>query len=285
MGSKKSTFPVSFEVYPPRSPEHGGALREAIDYLARANPEFISVTFGAGGSSARDSLSVLEYIATATEASPLAHMTCVGNTQQEATALIASFVEAGITQFLALRGDLPQGDDAPRGDLPHASDLVELLMNLKGNGSAIDRVAVAAFPNGHPESTTPHQDIDVLLAKQEAGASLAITQLFFLVEEYERFVETARAAGVTMPILPGIMPITSAGRLERILELTGERAPRELHEALESAANPEAQKSVGIEWAANLTKDLKAMGAPGIHLYAFNQHETVLSVLEQAGVR
>ena len=143
MGTSQA-FPVSFEVYPPRSPEYGGALREAIDYLARADPEFISVTFGAGGSSARDSLGVLDYIANATDASPLAHMTCVGNTQQEATALIASFVEAGITQFLALRGDLPAGDDAPRGDLPHASDLVALLMKLKGNGSAIDRVAVAA---------------------------------------------------------------------------------------------------------------------------------------------
>jgi len=179
MGRKKSTFPVSFEVYPPRSPEHGGALREAIDYLARANPEFISVTFGAGGSSARDSLAVLDYIAKATDASPLAHMTCVGNTQQEATALITSFVEAGITQFLALRGDLPQGDDAPQGDLPHARDLVALLMELQSQGSAIDRVAVAAFPNGHPESATPDQDIEVLLAKQKAGASLGITQLFF----------------------------------------------------------------------------------------------------------
>ena len=284
MGTSQA-FPVSFEVYPPRSPEHLGSLRQAIDHLAGVAPDFISVTFGAGGSSARDSIGVLDYIAVATNASPLAHMTCVGNTQQEATALIASFVEAGITQFLALRGDLPQGDDAPRGDLPHASDLVALLMELQSQGSAIDRVAVAAFPNGHPESATPDQDIQVLLAKQKAGASLAITQLFFLVEEYERFVESARAAGVTMPILPGIMPITSLGRLERILELTGERAPLELRESLESAANPEAQKQVGIEWAANLTKDLKATGAPGIHLYAFNQHETVLSVLEQAGVR
>ncbi len=285
MSSSNEAFPVSFEVYPPRSPEHMGALLEAIDYLAQVNPDFISVTFGAGGSTTRDSLAVLEYIEKNTPTHPLAHLTCVGNSTEEATELVKSFVDAGITQFLALRGDLPEDHSAGIGDLPHAEDLVRLLNGISGDGSSIERIAVAAFPNGHPDSQSRNDDIQVLLRKEDAGATLAITQLFFEASEYIDFVSAARAAGVTMPILPGIMPITSVGRLKRVLELTGEKAPDELWQALESEDDQAGQKRVGIEWAANLTKDLREAGAPGIHLYAFNQHETVLSVLEQAGVR
>jgi methylenetetrahydrofolate reductase (NADPH) len=285
VSSSNEAFPVSFEVYPPRSPEHMGALLEAIDYLAQVNPDFISVTFGAGGSTTRDSLAVLEYIEKNTPTHPLAHLTCVGNSTEEATELVKSFVDAGITQFLALRGDLPEDHSAGIGDLPHAEDLVRLLTGISGDGSSIERIAVAAFPNGHPDSQSRNDDIQVLLRKEDAGATLAITQLFFEASEYIDFVSAARAAGVTMPILPGIMPITSVGRLKRVLELTGEKAPDELWQALESEDDQAGQKRVGIEWAANLTKDLREAGAPGIHLYAFNQHETVLSVLEQAGVR
>jgi methylenetetrahydrofolate reductase (NADPH) len=285
VSSSNEAFPVSFEVYPPRSPEHMGALLEAIDYLAQVNPDFISVTFGAGGSTTRDSLAVLEYIEKNTPTHPLAHLTCAGNSTEEATELVKSFVDAGITQFLALRGDLPEDHSAGIGDLPHAEDLVRLLTGISGDGSSIERIAVAAFPNGHPDSQSRNDDIQVLLRKEDAGATLAITQLFFEASEYIDFVSAARAAGVTMPILPGIMPITSVGRLKRVLELTGEKAPDELWQALESEDDQAGQKRVGIEWAANLTKDLREAGAPGIHLYAFNQHETVLSVLEQAGVR
>ena len=285
MSSSNEVFPVSFEVYPPRSPEHMDALLEAIDFLARVTPDFISVTFGAGGSTTRDSLAVLEYIEKNTPTHPLAHLTCVGNSTEEATALVRSFVDAGITQFLALRGDLPEDHSADIGDLPHAEHLVRLLNGLSQDGAPIERIAVAAFPNGHPDSPSKDDDIQVLLRKEESGATLAITQLFFEVDEYTTFVDAARRAGVTMAILPGIMPITSVGRLKRVLELTGEKAPDALWNALEAEADAAGQKRVGIEWAANLTKDLREAGAPGIHLYAFNQHETVLSVLEQAGVR
>ena len=285
VSSHNEGFPVSFEVYPPRSPEHMGALLEAIDYLDTVKPEFISVTFGAGGSTTRDSLAVLEYIENNTSTHPLAHLTCVGNSYDEIVELVSSFVAAGISQFLALRGDLPQGETAHSGELPHAEDLVRLLTSVSTPDSEIERIAVAAFPNGHPEAESRAADIEALKRKQDAGASLAITQLFFEVEEYSDFVSTARATGVTMPILPGIMPITSVGRLKRVLELTGERAPDALWQALEAQSTPEGQKKVGIDWAARLTRDLRDAGAPGIHLYAFNQHETVLSVLEKAGVR
>ena len=280
-----TAFPVSFEVYPPRSPEHLGDLHEAIDFLSTTSPDFISVTFGAGGSSARDSLGVLDYIHRTSSALPLAHLTCVGNTRDEARGLISSFLESGITHFLALRGDLPLGQFAPRGDLPHASDLVALLRDIQVENKAVEKIAVAAFPNGHPESRDRAEDFAVLLKKQEAGATLAITQLFFVVEEYENFVSEARKAGVTMEILPAIMPITSLGRLARVLELTGETAPQELTDALAAHTNSEDQKKVGIEWSARMTQRLRDGGAPGVHLYAFNQYPTVLSVLEEAGVR
>jgi len=276
---------VSFEVYPPRSPDKLPGLHESIKALDTVAPEFISVTFGAGGSSTRDSLEVLSFIKDHTAAKPLAHLTCVGTTRSEAEGLIASFLDHGITEFLALRGDLPEGETEHRGELHHAVDLVELMKNGIPQSQPIERIAVAAFPNGHPESSSLDQDIEKLLAKQNAGATLAITQLFFYVEDYVRFVERATGAGVTIPILPGLMPITSPGRLARVLELTGERNPLELEQKLQSTEDPPERVSLGIEWCADMIRELVDLRAPGIHLYAFNQHETVLSALEQAGVR
>jgi methylenetetrahydrofolate reductase (NADPH) len=276
---------VSFEVYPPRSPDTLPGLHESIKALDTVAPEFISVTFGAGGSSTRDSLDVLSFIKDHTAAKPLAHLTCVGTTRTEAEGLIDCFLDHGITAFLALRGDLPEGETEHRGELHHAVDLVELMKNGIPQSQPIERIAVAAFPNGHPESSSLDQDIETLLAKQNAGATLAITQLFFYGEDYARFVEKAADAGVTIPILPGLMPITSPGRLARVLELTGERNPLELEQQLQSTEDPQERVSLGVEWCADMIRDLLDVGAPGIHLYAFNQHETVLSALEQAGVR
>ena len=276
---------VSFEVYPPRSPDRLPGLHESIKALDTVAPEFISVTFGAGGSSTRDSLDVLSFIKDHTAAKPLAHLTCVGTTRAEAEDLIAGFLDHGITEFLALRGDLPEGETEHRGELDHAVDLVDLMKNGIPQAQPIERIAVAAFPNGHPESSSLDQDIETLLAKQRAGATLAITQLFFYVEDYLRFVERATDAGVTIPILPGLMPITSPGRLARVLELTGERNPLELEQLLQSTEDPHERVSLGIKWCADMIRELVDAGAPGIHLYAFNEHETVLSALEQAGVR
>jgi len=276
---------VSFEVYPPRSPDKLPGLHGSIRALDSVSPEFISVTFGAGGSSTRDSLDVLCFIKDNTHAKPLAHLTCVGTTREEAEGLIRSFVESGITEFLALRGDLPEGETEHQGELHHAVDLVDLMSTGITHSGAIDRIAVAAFPNGHPESASIDEDIETLLTKQSAGATLAITQLFFYVEDYLRFVERATHAGVTIPILPGLMPITSPTRLARVLELTGEQNPHELDHHLQATEDPQQRAEIGISWCADMIRELVNAGAPGIHLYAFNQHETVLSALEQAGAR
>ena len=298
--------PVSFEVYPPRSEAGFAALHETIRHLAAVDPRFISVTYGAGGSTGGRSLELLTHILRETHVEPLAHLTCVGSTYAGANALIREFLDAGITSFLAHRGDPPAGaseDDAFLGDLESAAQLVQLIDRVQAERAPYTEapfpgvpgavrveqrpkvdIAVAAFPNGHPRSRHATQDIDALLAKQAAGATLAITQLFFHADDYLGFVDRARAAGVTIPILPGIMPVTSPVRLRRVLELTGEPLPVDLSVALEVEPTPEGQRDVGIAHAAELSRRVLDGGAPGIHLYAFNSHDTVLAVLRDAGI-
>jgi len=298
--------PFSFEIYPPRTAEGLPALYETIRVLANTGPRFISVTFGAGGSTTDRSLAVLTHILRQTSVPPVAHLTCVGSSYAEASGVIREFLDAGITRFLALRGDPPAGvseDEVTLGDLESAAQLVQLIDRVQAERSPYrereipgvpgaaqvadgDRVeiAVAAFPNGHPRSRHRFEDIDALLAKQAAGATSAITQLFFHAEEYLEFVARARDAGVVIPIIPGIMPITSAARLRRVLELTGDPRPPSLSAALESAPDADAQREVGLAHAAALARAVVDGGAPGIHLYAFNNHHTVLAVLRAAGL-
>lgn len=276
------TIPISFEVYPPRDQLGAQSLYEAIDNLGQLNPRFISVTFGAGGSNTSGSLEVLKYIRHNTSSMPLAHLTCVGTTSEQASEIVREFLAAQINSFLALRGDLPQGvTELPERSLATADQLVSTIRDL---GEKVDQIAVAAFPNGHPESGSQRQDILALKAKQDAGADFAITQLFFYASDYVEFLELARSAGITIPIIPGIMPITSAKRLARVLELTQEREPKELAEALALAADASSRKEVGIDFAAKLVSELVQLGAPGIHLYAFNEHKNVTEVLRRAGL-
>ncbi len=296
--------PFSFELYPPRSASSEEALHETVRHLAAAGPDFLSVTYGAGGSTGGRSLEVLRFIREHTDVEPLAHLTCVGNSYAGAATLIREFLDAGILSFLALRGDPPAGQtEGYLGDLESAAQLVQLIDRVQAERAPYEEapvpglpgaarvdprrrasIAVAAFPKGHPRATHRTQDVEALLAKQAAGATFAITQLFFHADDYLAFVERARAGGVVIPILPGIMPITSPARLARVLELTGEDLPGELSIALEVEPTPEGRREIGIEWAARLARDVVAGGAPGVHLYAFNQHETVLTVLAEAGI-
>ncbi|WEG07701.1 methylenetetrahydrofolate reductase [Microbacterium horticulturae] len=298
--------PFSFEVYPPRTPASAAALHDTLQRLAAAGPRFISVTYGAGGSTGGPSLEVLKYLRTHTDVEPLAHLTCVGNTYAGAARLIREFLDAGIRSFLALRGDPPAGSvegDPFLGDLESAAQLAQLIDRVQAErapyaeagirglpraarvvpGEHVE-IAVAAFPNGHPRSRHPREHIDALLAKQAAGATFAITQLFFHADDYLGFVDRSRAAGVTIPILPGIMPVTSPQRLYRVLELSEQDAPAELSIALQIEPDPVRQRAIGISSAARLAAEVVAGGAPGVHLYAFNSHETVLAVLDEAGI-
>jgi len=298
--------PFSFELYPPKTDAAASALHSTINHLAAAGPEFLSVTYGANGSSRSASLDVLRYILEHTTVDPMAHLTCVGSSNVEASVLIREFLDAGVRSYLALRGDPPQGVNEGEpflGDLNSAAELVQLIHRVqaervpyretvipglpgaRGVKTERDkvRIAVAGFPNGHPRSRGTSQDIDTLLAKQAAGANLAITQLFFHADDYLVYIERARRAGVEFPILPGIMPVTSPGRLRRILELSGEQLPSDLAIQLEVEPTPEGQREIGIAHATELARQVLDGGAPGLHLYAFNQHETVLEVLRRCG--
>lgn len=302
--SSTAAVPVSFELYPARTDAGIPALHETVQRLAEIDPAFISVTYGAGGSTRDRSLALLRHILDTTRVEPLAHLTCVGTSYAEATALIREFLDAGITRFLALRGDPPEGvgvDEDFLGDIRSAAELAQLIDRVQAErvpyveapvpglpqaarvAAAQDvQIAVAAFPNGHPRSRHSREHIDALLAKQAAGATLAITQLFFYADDYLSFVDRSREAGVTIPILPGMMPIISPKRLARVLELSGERLPGELAVALDVEPTPEGQRAVGIAHASELVRAVVAGGAPGVHLYAFNNHRTVLDVLAAA---
>lgn len=298
--------PISFELFPPRSDAAALALGRTIDRLAEVDPAFISVTFGAGGSSRDRSLTVLRYMLEHTDVEPMAHLTCVGSSHAEANRLVREFLDAGVTSFLALRGDPPAGagPESGIGDLESAAELVQLIHRVQEEREPFgqagipgipgatrilprprpERVAVAAFPTGHPRSRGSRQDVDVLLAKEVAGANLAITQLFWHADDYLGFVERARAGGVTIPILPGIMPVTTAARLARLQELTGVPAPSELAIALEIEPDADALFDLGVDFAARLADEVLAGGAPGLHLYTFNRHEAVLAVLDRLGL-
>lgn len=272
-----SKVQISFEVYPPRKPEAMGELQDAIVRLSGIGAEFISVTFGAGGSETKNSLEVLKFIKDQSTSTPLAHLTCVGTTREQAASIVEEFRQEGINDFLALRGDLPQSGQLPHGALERADQLVTLIAESRTSG----KIAVAAFPNGHPESHDSRRDIDALLAKQEAGADFAITQLFFYARDYFNFLELAHSRGVRIPIIPGIMPITSAKRLTRVLELTEEREPFELVAAL-SENDAAGSREAGINWAANLVAELVSGGVEAVHLYAFNEYRNVTEVLRRA---
>jgi methylenetetrahydrofolate reductase (NADPH) len=296
----------SFELYPPRTAAAEAELLAALDHLVAAGPEFISVTYGANGSSRSSSLAVLLRILAETDTRAMAHLTCVGSSYAEASRLIREFLDAGVTSFLALRGDPPagavEGDDF-LGDLHSAGELVQLIHRVQAEREQFTlndvpgfpnakrlasghkvTIAVAAFPNGHPRSRSVEQDLDTLLAKQAAGANLAITQLFFEADDYLGFVDKARAAGVTMRILPGIMPVLSSQRLRRIVDLTGEEMPTELLRCLEAQSGREAQAAVGIAHATELARRVLGDDRPGLHLYTFNRHEAVVDILRGVGL-
>jgi methylenetetrahydrofolate reductase (NADPH) len=302
----RRVVPFSFELYPPRTAASEKSLYESLQHLVAAHPDFISVTYGANGSSRGPSLEVLRHILENTGVHPMAHLTCVGSSYAEASHLIREFLDAGITSFLALRGDPPQGaheGDNFLGDIRSAGELVQLIHRVQVERAPFSfhdvpgfpaakrlrsgekvTIAVAAFPNGHPRSRSVEQDLDTLLAKEAAGANLAITQLFFYADQYLSFVEKARAAGVTMRILPGIMPVTNLKRLTRILELTDEPTPVDLQRSLAAVDTDEARAAVGIEHSRALAQELLDSGVSGLHLYTFNQHEAVLAVLRDVGL-
>ncbi|RGE23720.1 methylenetetrahydrofolate reductase [Leucobacter sp. wl10] len=284
-GSTPTRARFSFEVFPARSGAAALALGHAVQHLSAAGPDFISVTYGANGSNRDASLDLLRYLRDHTDALPLAHLTTVGESREALRETIHRVMDAGVHDFLALRGDPPRGlsEDDPRvaGSLS-SLELAELIAEARAERpplTSVGRTAVAAYPNGHPLSRSRAEDIEWLIAKQEAGAQLAITQLFFRAEEYLSFASDARTAGLAIPILPGLMPVSTSAQLRKVAALAGRPAPEGLEEEIEELGGYAPE--LGVEHTVALARELLAGGAPSIHLYTFNRHEQVLAVLRE----
>ena len=268
----------SFEFFPPKDEAGSVGLWEALRSLEQLNPTFVSVTYGAGGTTRDRTIGITRKIAFETSMVPMAHLTCVGHTREEMTQVVRDLAAAGIRNVLALRGDPEAGPGTPwvtaPGGLTYASELVALVREV-GDFS----VGVAAFPLGHREAASLDDDVAVLLAKQAAGAEFAITEMFFLASDYASLVERARAAGVTIPIVPGIMPITNLRQVTRMAELSGREVPASVVSRIaEHEGDAEAVRRAGITVASELCETLLADGAPGLHFYTLNKSKATREI-------
>lgn len=274
----------SFELFPPKTEDGERVLWQTVREIESLRPTFVSVTYGAGGSTQDRTVRLTGEIARDTTLTPVAHLTCVGASRDELRTVVGHYAAEGVRTVLALRGDPPTGLgtswQSHPGGLEHAVELVELVRSL-GSFS----VGVAAFPEGHPESPGLDHDARVLAMKQRAGADFAITQLFFRVEDYVRMVDMAAAAGCTMPIIPGIMPVTNVSQIERFAALSGAAFPDDLAERFGAVADdPESVLALGVEVAADMCQRLLDEGAPGLHFYTLNRSRSTIEVYEALGL-
>ncbi len=278
---------LSYELFPPRSPAAADSLWTTIGELEATAPDYVSVTYGSSGSNRDTAVGLINRLVQETTLRPLAHLTCVGNTPQGLAEIIGELLDVGVRGILALRGDKPrEGQELPDGSLRYAQDLIELIRRVEQRRSALlcagkVAVGVAAYPARHPDSPSEAHDVEVLLAKQRSGADFAITQVFFHAEQYAELVLRARRAGVTIPIIPGVMPLTSPRRLARLAELTGVQPEPGLLGRLGAAASDAERNAIGVRATVDLANAALDSGAPGLHLYTFNEHAAALDVLDK----
>jgi len=262
---------ISFEFFPPKDEKGERLLWTTLRELEPLQPTFVSVTYGAGGSTRDRTIRLTEGIATHTTLTPMAHLTVVGHSRDELRSVIGSYAAAGVRNVLAMRGDPPGGPGTPwtptPGGLTYATELIELVTSL-GDFCA----GATAFPLGHREAESLEADARVLRAKQDAGAEFAITELFFRVEDYFALLERCAAVGVHIPVLPGIMPITSLPQITRMVELSGREIPREVVDRVSRfEGDPAAVRAEGIAIATEMCDALLAGGSPGLHFYTLNR--------------
>ena len=274
----------SFEFFPPKDDAGEQMLWEAIRHLEPIHPTFVSVTYGAGGSTRDRTVRMTGRIARETTLMPMAHLTCVGSSIAELRQVVGEYAGAGIRNVLALRGDPPGGPGTawtphPEG-LNHADELVALIRSL---GSFT--VGVAAFPDQHPESSSLDQDADVLVRKADAGAEFAVTQFVFDADSYVRLRDRVVARGRNLPIIPGLMPVTSFAQVRRMAEMSGTPLPAAVVSRLAAVADDApAIREVGVQIATELSQRLLAEGAPGLHFYTMNRSLATLEVYANLGV-
>jgi methylenetetrahydrofolate reductase (NADPH) len=271
---------LSFEFFPPKTQEGIEKLRATGAQLKALNPKFVSVTFGAGGSTQRGTLdTVVEMMKQGLEAAP--HLSCIGSSKESLRAILGAYREHGIRHIVALRGDLPSGMGEV-GELRYASELVGFIRAEHGDWFNIE---VAAYPEYHPQARSPKSDMDNFVRKVQAGANSAITQYFFNAGSYYHFVDDAAALGVQVPIVPGVMPIASFSKLARFSDACGAEIPRWIRKKLESFGDDSASiRAFGLDVVTDLCADLLAHGAPGLHFYTLNQASLTTIIWQRLGL-
>ncbi len=280
MGNNTKT-PISFEFFPPQTPEGVEKLAAVRQRLATVTPEFFSVTFGAGGSTQDRTVETIKQIhAEGRSAAP--HLSCVGSTRDNIRALLLAYKDMGIRRIVALRGDLPSGMGSI-GEFQYANELVSFIRTETGNHFHIE---VAAYPEFHPQAKSARDDMLNFKRKMEAGASSAITQYFYNADAYFRFVEETRKLGITAPIVPGVMPIARFSQLARFSDACGAEIPRWMRKTMEGYGDDvESVQAFGLDVVTQLCEKLIAGGAPGLHFYTLNQANASLEILKRLGFR
>jgi methylenetetrahydrofolate reductase (NADPH) len=275
-----SRFPISFEFFPPKTPEGANKLRAVRQALYAKSPEFCSVTFGAGGSTQEGTFATVTEIL-AEGVSAASHFSCIGATRSKVREQLATLQAMGVKRLVALRGDLPSGYGLG-GEFHYASDLVTFIRAETGSAFHIE---VAAYPEFHPQAKSPEADLQAFATKVKAGADSAITQYFFNSDAYFRFVDDAAQLGATVPIVPGIMPITNATQLLRFSEMCGAEVPRWIRLRLQGYGDDSASiQAFGHEVITDLCDQLKAAGVPGLHFYTMNQSGPTLALCQALGI-
>lgn len=268
---------LSFEFFPPKTSSAQMTLGRTISELAPLGPDFVSITYGAGGSDRHRTGDVVEWIRRETDVEPMAHLTCVGHTRTDVASLLVDYRRIGVENILALGGDLPADGSQPAGDYKYALDL---LQDVAATGCF--SIGVAAHPEVHPRSASREADRRHLADKLRV-ADFAITQFFFDPEHYTRLVDELAALGIDKPIVPGIMPMTNLGQIKRMAQMSGTDVPGWVVDRLGAARNPADARRIGIELASKLCLDLLEAGAPGLHLYTLNRSEIAKEIRVNLG--
>ena len=273
-------LPVSFEFFPPKTPEGADKLRAVRQQLYARRPEFCSVTYGAGGSTQEGTFGTVREIL-AEGVSAASHFSCVGATRQSVREQLATLKAMGVKRLVALRGDLPSGYGMG-GEFHYASDLVAFIRAETGRDFHIE---VAAYPEIHPQAKSPEADLQAFAAKVRAGADSAITQYFFNADAYARFVDDVRRLGLDVPVVPGIMPILGASQLMRFSDACGAEIPRWIRLRLQGFGDDTASiRAFGLDVVTALCEQLRQRGVPGLHFYTMNQSATTLELCQRLGL-
>jgi len=277
-------FGMSFELFPPKTEKGEAALARHLDELVKFDPSYITCTYGAGGSTRDKTLEIVAGVRARYDLPVATHLTCVGSTVEELCGYLREAQDRGIDNVVALRGDPPQGEDrftAIDGGLSYASELVELVRREFPNMG----IAVAGYPETHLEAVSPQADLENLRRKVDAGGDVVLTQVYYDNADFFRFRDQCQSLGITVPIVPGILPVTNFAQIQRITSLCGAKLPEKFSDELQSCGeDTDAQFEVGVRYAAEQVQELVDAGVPGVHFYVLNKSQATSRVLRSVTV-